>query len=56
MKQELDYVNMADRADKLTEQALSRMSQGTLGVFKDKMYPIVFKSIYDDLIINGEVQ
>ena len=45
-----DYIDMATKADLLTESCLSKMSKGALGVFKDTLYPIVFKTIFEDMI------
>ena len=45
-----DYIDMATKADLLTESCLSKMSKGTMGVFKETMYPIVFKAIFEDMM------
>jgi hypothetical protein len=45
-----DYIKMAGASDLLTESCLSEMSKGKQGVFKDSLYPIVFKIIFEDMI------
>lgn len=43
-------VDKAELADSITEDCLKEMSRGSMGIFKNKMYPLVFKIVFEKLI------
>ena len=45
-----NYKKIAQDADLRTEECLKEMSKGAMGVFKDRMYPVVFKEIFIDML------
>ena len=46
----MKYNEIARQADIETEACLKELAKGQMGVFKDKMYPDVFMSIFEDMI------
>jgi len=49
----MKYDKIALEADKETEEALRQMTYGSMGVFKKKMYEILYPIIFQDLIRRG---
>jgi len=49
-----EYKTLAGLADIQTELCLTEMSKGSMGVFKDRMYPIIFEIIFKDVVKEWE--
>lgn len=40
-----EWVKLAEEADEITEAMLSAASKGSMGVFKDRIYPTLFLQV-----------